>query len=253
MEVLNLRNPFVGAEIFYKDITDSTMNDARKLLVNNPESGTVVVAGEQLSGRGRVAGRKWLGGKDESLMFTLMIREEDVPFFKTLFPLYAGFCIMNCLEKYYGTECRVKWPNDVLVDGRKISGILCENTDRYILCGCGINLNQKESPGFDKLSEKSLGRSPVSLYQLKNKETDSNDFLIKLLDMVKNNLGTVTWKDSLKKKLYRAGENIVLHEGIPGKSERIEGIVKGLGDYGQLIISEKETGAFREVYSGEII
>lgn len=250
---LDILNPFQGAEIYYKTVTDSTMNDARKLLGSNPLSGTVVSAGEQRSGRGRVAGRKWLGGSGESLMFTLVIREADVPFFKTLFPLYAGFCIMICLEKYYGAECLVKWPNDVLSGEKKISGILCENTDSFILCGCGINLNQREFPGFSNLSEKSSGRSPVSLYQLRGKDTDSNSFLIKLLDTLKNNLGTAAWKDFLEKRLYRYGENIVFNEGLPGKSERIEGVVKGIGDYGQLLIREKGTGTLREVYSGEII
>ena len=250
---LDIINPFKGAEIYYKSVTDSTMNDAKKLLGSNPESGTVVSAGEQLSGRGRAAGRKWFGGRGESLMFTLVLREADIPFFKTLFPLYAGYCIMSCLEKYYGAECLVKWPNDVLAGDKKISGILCENTDSYILCGCGINLNQREFPRFNDYSEKSSGRTPVSLYQLKGKDTDSNDFLIQLLYIIKKNLGTAEWKDSLEKKLYRSGENIVLDEGIPGKSERIEGLVKGLGDYGQLLIREKGSVKLREVYSGEIL
>ncbi len=257
MQILNIANPFKGAVVYYKDVTDSTMNDARTLIRNNPLSGTIVSAGEQLEGRGRIAGRKWLGGKNESLMFTLLIKEEDISFFKTLFPLYAGFCIMKCLEKYYNIESTIKWPNDVLVKGEKISGILCENTDRYILCGCGINLNQKDFHEFSTSSGKSAAgiqhsgaRRPVSLYLLTGKETDPSDFLVKLLDIFSTEINECDWKDILEKRLYMYGENAVIREGIPGKTERIEGLIKGLGEYGQLLIEEK--GKLREVYSGEI-
>ena len=250
---LNIENPFKGAEIYYKETTDSTMNDARSLIDDKAESGTVISAGEQLSGRGRASGRKWLGGRDESLMFTLILREEDISFYKTLFPLYAGYCIMSCLHKYFGIECLVKWPNDVLAEGRKISGILCENTGSYILCGCGINLNQKEFPDLKNSSKSFSGRPPVSLYQLTGKETDFNDFLLKLLDIIKSGLGSDGWKNIIEGRLFLSGENALLSEGVPGKSERIEGTIKGLGEYGQLIIEEKGTGKQREVYSGEII
>lgn len=179
MQLLDIINPFNGAKIYYKNETDSTMNDARNLICDNPESGTVVSAGEQLTGRGRVAGRSWQGGKDLSLMFTLLIKEAELPFYKTLFPLFAGFCIMNCLKKHYSIESSVKWPNDVLVKGNKISGILCENTDSFILCGCGINLNQTDFPDMNqKITAKSdagtrffnMSKNPVSLYQLNRRK-----------------------------------------------------------------------------------
>ena len=260
MQKLDIVNPFNSAEIYYKTVTDSTMNDARALIINAPESGTVVSAGEQLKGRGRAPGRRWIGGKNESLMFTLIIREADIPFFKTLFPLYAGFCLMECLEKYYSIESRVKWPNDVLVEGEKISGILCENTDSYILCGFGINLNQKDFNEFcdpegktDDGIRHSGARTPVSLYMLRGRDTEPSDFLIKLLALLKEKITDNEWKRKLEKKLYMYGENAVIREGIPGKTERIEGVIKGLGEYGQLVIAEKRGGKLREVYSGEII
>ncbi len=60
------------------------------------------------------------------------------------------------------------------------------------------------------------------------------------------------WKNTLEKNLYLKGEHAVISEGIPGKSERIEGIIEGLGEYGQLMLKESAAGGLREVYSGEI-
>ena len=261
LQASDIENPFEGAKIYYKNVTDSTMNDARSLISDNPVTGTVVSAGEQLSGRGRVYGRKWQGGRDLSLMFTLLLKEDDIPFYKTLFPLFAGFCIMNCLEKHYSIKSRVKWPNDVLVQGNKISGILCENTDSYILCGCGINLNQKDFPVLNPVADEktenrgklsNTSKNPVSLYQLTGKTTKSDDFLVKLLEEFRAGENSSEWKKKLADKLYLKGEYAVISEGIPGKSEKIEGLIEGLGEYGQLILKDIGSGNLREVYSGEI-
>ena len=245
MKILNLSNPFGAGKIYYKEQTGSTMADAKALIPDHPESGTVVTADEQVSGRGRVEGRKWLGGKGESLMFTVLINESDISFFKTLFPLYAGYCVMKFLQDCFSIKGLVKWPNDVLVNGDKISGILCENTDSYIMCGIGLNLNQQKFPDID-------GRKAVSLYQLTGDKYNPSELLVKLLKTIYSELDSVLWKNTLEEKLYLKGENAVLSEGIPGKSERIEGQIKGIGDYGQLIFMEKGSGEIRNVYSGEI-
>lgn len=245
MQVLKLDNPFSEGKIYFKESTDSTMNDARTLIPDNPPSGTVVLTSHQTAGRGRVKGRKWLDEKGKSLMFTLLLKESDIGFFKTLFPLYAGYSIHTLLEKDYGINSAVKWPNDVLVDGKKISGILCENTDNYILCGIGMNLNQEKFPGFE-------GKQPVSLLQLTGGKTEAADILIRLLKIITSGLNSFNWKGILEEKLYMKGENVILCEGLPGDGERIEGVISSLGEYGQLIIKEKKTGKLRNVYSGEI-
>lgn len=245
MQVLNLDNPFSEGKIYFKEYTDSTMHDARTLIPDNPPSGTVVLTSHQTAGRGRVVGRKWFDEKGKSLMFTLLLKESDIGFFKTLFPLYAGYSILAFLEKEYGIRSAVKWPNDVLADGRKISGILCENTDNYILCGIGLNLNQEKFPSLE-------GKQPVSLLQLTGEKTEAAVILIKLLEIILSGLNSINWKGILEEKLYMKGENIILCEGLPGHGERIEGVISSLGEHGQLIIKEKKTGKLRDVYSGEI-
>ncbi len=257
MKIINIENPFKNAEIYYKSVTDSTMNDARSLILDNPESGTVVFAGEQLSGRGRIPGRKWYGGKDLSLMFTLLFKEKDIQFYKTLFPLFAGYCIMSCLKNCFSIESRVKWPNDVLVGGKKISGVLCENTDSYILCGCGINLNQRDFPRFDidnaedSKKQQTVSKKAVSIYQITGKNTAPEEILIKLLKEFKYSIVSLKWKALLEKNLYLKDKYAVVDNGIPGKSKKIKGFIEGIGDYGQLFVRE-ERGLLHEVYSGEI-
>ena len=246
MQILNLENPFGGSRIYYRELTDSTMNDARSLISDNPPTGTVVLADEQTAGRGRVEGRKWIAARGQSLLFTALIRESDIGFNKTLFPLYAGYCVLTALDKHFGIEGKVKWPNDVLVGGRKISGILCENSDSYILCGIGLNLRQETFP----LLEKNRG---VSVFQLTGEECSPSDFLLKILSTVRDGLGNCEWAAVLEKRLYMKGENVLFCEGLPETGNHLEGVIKGIGAYGQLQIVDRLTGSVRDVYSGEIL
>ncbi len=252
MQKLNILNPFsvpgsLGkAEVYYREITDSTMNDARSLIPENPPTGTLVLASEQTAGRGRVEGRKWISARDESLMFTMLVKTSDVTFNLTLFPLFAGFSVAGFLEKEHGIKAKVKWPNDVLIDGRKISGILCENTSGYILCGIGLNCRQH-------LTGEISGNKAVSICEITGNEPEIRDTLPALLSFMKDNWRNSGWKSVLEEKLYMKGENVLLCDGLPESGKRIEGVIEGTGESGELVIIEKSTGKRRHVYSGEIL
>jgi len=251
MQKLNMENPFSKgagekAEIYYKELTDSTMNDARRLIGEKVPTGTAVLASEQTAGRGRVEGRKWISAKDESLMFTMLVKTSDIGFNLTLFPLFAGFAIAGFLEKEYGIKAKIKWPNDVLIDGRKISGILCENSSGYILCGIGLNCSQRHAGEI-------AGNRAVSICELNGEAPDIRLTLSGLLGFMKDNWNSTVWKDKVEEKLYMKGLNVLLCDGLPDSGKRIEGIIEGIGGDGELIITEKHSGLLRKVYSGEIL
>ncbi|MDX9799945.1 MAG: biotin--[acetyl-CoA-carboxylase] ligase [Spirochaetia bacterium] len=261
MQKLNIDNPFSSmpgttpgnqpcrsgkAEIYHKEITDSTMNDARELILFNPPTGTLVVSSEQTAGRGRVKGRKWISAKEESLMFTMLIKNDDLKFPATFLPLFAGFAVSGFLESEYGIKSKIKWPNDVLVERRKISGILCENSSGYILCGIGLNCGS--------FAEKEIaGNSIASIGEITGVKPDILQTLTGLLLFMQENWSSNTWQAALEEKLYMRGENVLLCDGLPESGKRIEGIIIGLGEDGELVIMEKSTGKRRHVYSGEIL
>src|SRR4051794_10886880 len=112
-------------------VTDSTNARARELASAGAPHGTVVTAGEQTAGRGR-QGRTWVGPPGRALLVSVVVRDFDA-----LLPLRAGLAVADVA----GDAARVKWPNDVLLDGRKGAGILVEARPQEGWAGVGIGLN----------------------------------------------------------------------------------------------------------------
>ena len=103
----------------------------------------------QTAGRGRL-GRTWVNAEGRALYYTVAIREPLAQ--PATLPLLASLAVRDQLKLRYGVECQIKWPNDLLLNGKKIVGILCESVcygyemqGRGILCGIGINLAQPQS------------------------------------------------------------------------------------------------------------
>jgi BirA family transcriptional regulator, biotin operon repressor / biotin---[acetyl-CoA-carboxylase] ligase len=111
--------------------TDSTNARARELAVRGAPHGTVVTAGEQAAGRGR-QGRSWTAAAGRALLSSIVIRDPI-----RLLPLAAGAAVAGVA----GPEARIKWPNDVLVSGRKVAGILVEGRPQEGWAVVGIGLN----------------------------------------------------------------------------------------------------------------
>jgi BirA family transcriptional regulator, biotin operon repressor / biotin---[acetyl-CoA-carboxylase] ligase len=120
-------------------VTDSTNARARELAAAGAPHGTVVTADEQTEGRGR-QGRIWVAPRGRALLYSLLLRPlGDRP----LLPLAAAIAVCEAAEETApGIECKVKWPNDVLLEGGKLAGILIEARpqDDWAVIGIGLNL-----------------------------------------------------------------------------------------------------------------
>ena len=142
---------FPGREglMHYFDEVSSTMDTARDLAREECPHLTVVIAGRQASGRGRLK-RTWLSAEG-GLYFNMVLRPPIPPSLSYRVNFIASLVLSQTLQRLYGINARVKWPNDVLVDGEKISGILAEmegDADHvsYINLGIGINVNNDPTP-----------------------------------------------------------------------------------------------------------
>ena len=100
----------------------------------------------QTAGRGRL-GRSWVNAEGRALYYTAVIREPLAQ--PATLPLLASLAVREQLARRYGVDCQIKWPNDLLLNGKKIVGILCESVSygyqmqgRGIVCGIGINLGR---------------------------------------------------------------------------------------------------------------
>jgi BirA family transcriptional regulator, biotin operon repressor / biotin---[acetyl-CoA-carboxylase] ligase len=134
----------LAGPLVHLDVTGSTNDRARELALAGAPSGTVVLAEEQTSGRGR-QGRSWIAPRGNALTLSVVWRfgagrDSD------LLPLAAAVCVCEACERLASVRCAIKWPNDVWVDERKLAGILIESrpAERWSVIGIGLNVNTTE-------------------------------------------------------------------------------------------------------------
>ncbi len=145
-----LKTKTFGKKIYTFQTIDSTNNCAKAVAnVGGPE-GIVVIAEEQTAGKGRL-GRRWLANPNENLTFSLVLRPSVHAEVIHQLPLYVGLALAEAIEKTTRIRAECKWPNDVLLNRKKVAGILVEgalkeNFVEYVVVGIGVNVNQTVFP-----------------------------------------------------------------------------------------------------------
>lgn len=251
---LGLQNPFGKAPIYYVSETNSTMDEAKALISASGEgqtaSGTVVTAGYQRQGRGRTEGRVWSAKPNENLLFTLILAKADVQTAGLPLSLICGLSVAeaaeSCLGLSRGTDrgCEVKWPNDVLICGKKLAGILIETKGNFYLAGIGINCNQMRFPG-------GLEEKATSLALQSGKAFEPGDVLLPVLAAVSANLAGPTVTERFSGRLFGMGRVVTVRKGSAESFEEFPGRIKGVSPSGSLIV-HREGGGTVEVVAGEI-
>lgn len=140
---------FGGAVHRYASV-DSTMRVAAELALEGCVEGTAVSADRQTAGRGRL-GRKWHSEAGQGVYLSVVLRPDCAPVRAPLLTLVAGLAAKQALEQVAGVECDIRWPNDILIGGRKCCGILVEmecSADRvtHVIVGIGVNANHLTFP-----------------------------------------------------------------------------------------------------------
>lgn len=173
-----LRTEFIGRKLFLFDLIDSTNDCARMLAEAGVEEGAVVIAEEQTQGKGR-QGRRWEAERGANLLFSILLRPEFLQGRSGLLTLAAAVATAEAVERSGPFRVEAKWPNDLLIGGKKFTGILIETSivqDRlaYAIVGIGINVNQRRFP--DDLSARA-----TSLALLAGSEFDRTALLCAVL------------------------------------------------------------------------
>lgn len=145
-EELNTKT--MGQSVVFFDETDSTNTRARELAENGAKEGTLVIAESQSKGRGR-KGRSWYTDKGEGIFLSLVLRPKLTPSEVAITTLMTAVAMVEALKSVTDADPAIKWPNDLLIGGKKICGILTElstemDAVNYIIVGLGININSRE-------------------------------------------------------------------------------------------------------------
>ena len=182
-----LTNPLFGNQVICLDTVDSTNTYILKLAQDGAPEGTVVTAEYQTSGRGRMD-RKWFSEREKNLLFSLLLRPELSIDYVQKITLAVGYYLAESIEAYFKDHdlgpirIDLKWPNDLLVDGKKVAGILVESILRdkkitALAIGCGVNVNAP----LEELPQK-VRHNAVSLKELGGKELDREKLMAEFLN-----------------------------------------------------------------------
>ena len=216
--------------------TNST-NSYSKSNINNIEDRTAVIAKRQTSGRGRL-NRSWIDLGEGNLFMTLVLKPSDKysPIYSNL-TQYLSVSLCKVLE-FYGLQPQIKWPNDVLINNKKIAGILAEtvmlgNSMKGLLLGIGVNLNA------DEISIKNITDKKATSMNLKlNKEINIEEFTDKLLETFFKDYDKFlqTGFEQIKKNYICRSCFLNKQIKVQGFNKITEGTAQEINDNGELVI-----------------
>jgi len=251
-------NPFSAPVYKYSNIT-STMDEARLLGKKTSPHGSVVVADHQSAGRGRTKGRLWESNIAENLLCTLILRYQRIIDIPQALSLRIGVAIAQTLEDLNPTlneHIAIKWPNDLLINSRKVCGILIESDGLNVYIGIGLNINQRIFP--EQLAEKATSLIiEMEHLGLKNPKhvfsPDRFELLEAILVQIKRALSPAyDWHKQLRLRLYKKGQQVRFINGTPDSRQIINGILEDIGPEGELLIVPEGQNRALSLVTGEL-
>ncbi len=237
--------PGLEQKIHYFSEVESTMDAAREFAKKGAGEGTIVIAEAQTRGRGRLS-RQWFSPKG-GIYFTLVLRPRISPAYAPRINLMASVAVAATIRKLFKLKAELKWPNDVLIEGRKVCGILAEmnaeiDVINFVNVGIGINANT---------SIRQFEKTATSLKNALGREISRRDFLSELLTEIERQQVLLMEVDLLKewKKL-----SVTLNKDVrilaPG--EVIVGRAIDIDTTGALIIKERDS-TLKRAMAGDCI
>lgn len=246
-----METEWAGKKVVFLEQVDSTNTYAKKIAEEGAPSGTLVVTENQYGGRGR-RGRTWLNPPGSSVAMTLIVRPELAPNHASMMTLVMGIAVARACEQMTGIETKIKWPNDIVADGKKICGILTEmsadpDAIHYVVIGAGINVNLQEIP-------EELKTAATSLQILTGKKFHRAELISRCMKEFERCYGIflktedMTWlMDEYNEILINRDKRVCVLE----PKGQYTGTALGINKNGELIV-RKDDGEIVSVYAGEV-
>lgn len=229
--------------IHFFDTVSSTMDVARELARNGCPNFSVVAANQQLKGRGRL-GRQWISSQG-GIYITVIVRPNLPASHLWRINFCASLTMMHVLRNRYQIDAKVKWPNDILVNGKKICGILCEieaEPDRISFVNVGIGLNVNNDPS-------KYESNAISIYKLIGKKVSRKELLTEFLDHFENEIQNNLLDDIVskwKKFTITIGKTVK----VVTIYDTYEGIAMDIDNDGALIL-QTPSGEIKKILHGD--
>ncbi|MGH9948900.1 MAG: biotin--[acetyl-CoA-carboxylase] ligase, partial [Pyrinomonadaceae bacterium] len=237
----------VNINILTFDSLDSTNTEALKQARLGADEGLCIVAREQTAGRGR-HGRTWISEKDAGLYLSVVLRPKLDAQYLPLITLMAGVAVHDTLEEF-GIKADIKWVNDLLVDEKKIAGILAETTETNnglaVVVGIGINLKKSAATGDVATSIQETGDGRQETGDLAEILTK---FLSYFYDILNRENGPAETIDEWRRRsTYFSGKRV----RVVLENETVTGVTDGLEPNGALRL-QKADGSIAIIQAGDV-
>ncbi len=236
----------IGRSVRFYQSTGSTMDDAAQWAHDGADEGTVVVAETQTASRGRM-GRRWISDEG-NLYFSVLFRPE--PDALPLLSPLAGVAVARSIRQVAGLHPAIKWPNDIMIEGRKVAGILAESAlsgahVNYSVVGIGVNV------ALDVSADPEIAATATSLNHASGSEIDRPELLRRILqhmdarylDLKRGRSPIAEWRRWLDTLGHRV---TVTHHGATNT-----GLAEDIDEHGNLLL-RTEAGELLTLTAGDI-
>jgi BirA family biotin operon repressor/biotin-[acetyl-CoA-carboxylase] ligase len=241
----------LGQTIHYFDSVDSTNTVAQRLAADGAAEGTAVIAETQTRGRGRL-GRAWSSPPFRNLYLSIVLRPPIAAAAAPQIALVAGLATTEA-ARHWAPSAAVKWPNDVVLDGRKLGGILAELESegehaRCVILGIGVNLNSTAEDFPEDLRDKAIGLCTAA-----GRPIDRVEFADHLLSRLEETYdlylrsGFAAIRPLWERRSALTGRHVRIETG----RQCVEAVVTGLADDGTLLL-RNATGETLHVVAGDV-
>ncbi|MCR2820217.1 biotin--[acetyl-CoA-carboxylase] ligase [Lederbergia panacisoli] len=250
--LFGLKTKTMGRKIYYFDCVESTQIIAHKAAREGAPEGTIVIAGEQTAGKGRMT-RPWHSSKQKGIWMSMIIRPKLPPEKAPQFTLISAIACVRAIEEITGLEPHIKWPNDILYKGKKLTGILTElqgEADKvnFLVIGIGMNVNQRTEDFPENVKE-----IATSLEIETGLAVSKTKVIQKILTYFEKYYELYMEEGFAPLKImwesYAAGiGKAIIARTLTGE---ISGVALGITDEGILKVEDKE-GKVHHIYSADI-
>lgn len=246
-----LKTKTMGQSIYFYEETDTTNNRARELALEGAPEGTLVVAEKQTAGRGR-RGKVWESPLGTGIWMSLVLRPQIMPAEASVLTLLCGLATAEAIEAETGLSAGIKWPNDILINGKKAVGILtemdCEMSQvHFVIPGIGINVNTASFPP-------EIVNIATSLYLECGKTVSRRRLVHKVLERLEEHYETflrtgsfTAMLEDYRKHCITLGKEVHVLGREPFFAEALD-----ITPEGELLVRRADNGKEEVVFSGEV-
>jgi BirA family biotin operon repressor/biotin-[acetyl-CoA-carboxylase] ligase len=246
-----LTTKWAGQELLYFDTLDSTNTKAKQLAEEGAVHGTLILANHQTNGKGR-RGRTWESPAGEGIWMTLLLRPRLSPIHASMLTLVMALAVVKACNEITKDACSIKWPNDIVLNRKKVCGILTEMSAEmdyinHVVIGVGINANIEDFP--EDLKEKATAIKLENGNKIKRAEL-INRVMVHFEEeyatfMLNQNLASQM--EAYNSLLVNRDKEVLVLE----MNKEYKGVANGINQYGELLV-EKSNGEVVQINSGEV-